>query len=328
MFFYSINYKLLPIYGQEFFFLYQAMQIKGFFSNSSSLFQSGVLLYFILIGVLLNSATGYLIINTSELSSPFYTRLTLQFFSGILIFILPAICTAYFCSNKPAEFICIKRSVDIRILLLAIAMLLFISPVIGIASDLNAKIQVSELFPSIAEYMREADYRAARTTEMLLSERGIIPFITNILIIGVMAGITEEFLFRGALLSIIRKKVKNPHAAIWIVAIIFSIIHFQFSGFIPRALLGAFFGYLILWTRNIWVPVFIHFLNNATFIIAYKTGLYQLSPDSAVLNAQYTINNTQLTAHARAFIIITIVIISIALFALCVKKMKKIARGS
>ena len=142
------------------------MQIKGFFSNSSALFQSGILLYFVLIGVLLNSAAGYLIINISGFSStPFYTRLTLQFFSAILIFILPAICTAFFCSKKPAEFIYIKKSVDIRILLLAIAMFLFMYPLIGIASDLNSKIEIPEFFPSISEYMRKADYRAAKATD-------------------------------------------------------------------------------------------------------------------------------------------------------------------
>ena len=319
------------------------MQIKGFFSNSSYLFQSGILLYFVLIGILLNSAAGYLIINISGLLSdskpaslpdiPFYTRLTLQFFSAILIFILPAICTAFFCSKKPAEFIYIKRSVDIRILLLAIAMFLFIYPLIGIATDLNSKIEIPDFFPSISEYMRKADYRAAKTTDMLLSEKGILPFITSILIIGVMAGITEEFLFRGALLSIIRKKVKNPHAAIWIVAIIFSFIHFQFSGFLPRILSGAFLGYLLFWTRNIWVPVFIHFLHNAIFIITYKAGIYQLSDNSAVFTRTGTSTNElnvsempTIAIIAVAVIIVIITVIAIALFALCVKKMKKIAQ--
>jgi hypothetical protein len=58
------------------------------------------------------------------------------------------------------------------------------------------------------------------------------------------------------------------HSAIWITAFIFSTMHFQFYGFIPRLLLGAFFGYLAFWSRSLWLPIFAHTLNNSMVVIS------------------------------------------------------------
>ena len=314
--------------GRSFFLLSGlSIQMKGIFSNRSALFQLGILLYFAFIGLLLSPAIGHAVIYISGLLSgnrpaadspdiSFYALHTSQFFSGILIFILPAICTAYFCSKTPAEFLKIKRSVDIKILLLSAIMLLLISPAIDIATYLNSKIYLPEFMSPVADWMQKAEEHAANITEKVLSEKGFFPFVANIFIIGVMAGLTEEFFFRGALMSIIIKKIKKPHAAIWIVAIIFSIIHFQFSGFIPRILLGAYLGYLLYWTRNIWVPVFAHFLNNTIAITGYKMGLFQLSHESSALIKTDTDTND-------IYITVIVAIVGLALFALCVRKLKK-----
>jgi membrane protease YdiL (CAAX protease family) len=92
---------------------------------------------------------------------------------------------------------------------------------------------------------------------------GLDSFIYNLLIMAVIPAIGEELLFRGVIQQQLHFRLKNPHMAIWITAMLFSAIHMQFYGFIPRMLLGAFFGYLMVWTQSLWVPVLAHFLNNA-----------------------------------------------------------------
>ena len=87
--------------------------------------------------------------------------------------------------------------------------------------------------------------------------------IIMILIVGVLTGIGEEFVFRGVLQRLFLDKFRNPHIAVWITAVIFSAVHFQFYGFVPRMLLGAFFGYLLVWSGNIWLPIIAHALNNS-----------------------------------------------------------------
>jgi len=131
-----------------------------------------------------------------------------------------------------------------------------------------------------------------------------------------MAGLTEELLFRGAILSAIREKIKNPHVAIWIVAFLFSAIHFQFYGFIPRLILGAFLGYLLFWSRSIWIPILVHFLNNTITVAAYKAGLFQdFSESSTFINSDTT---------PTEFILISIIAAAgLALFYLCAQKMQK-----
>ena len=89
-----------------------------------------------------------------------------------------------------------------------------------------------------------------------------------------MAGLSEEMLFRGAMLPTMQDSRLGTHAVVWLVAIIFSAIHLQFYGFIPRMLLGVWLGYLLVWTRSLWVPIIAHTLNNSTVVLfSYLTNV-------------------------------------------------------
>jgi hypothetical protein len=70
---------------------------------------------------------------------------------------------------------------------------------------------------------------------------------------------------------------KNVHIAIIVTSIIFSAIHLQFFGFLPRMVLGMLFGYLLVWTGTIWIPIIAHLVNNGAAVIltyiAAKQGL-------------------------------------------------------
>jgi membrane protease YdiL (CAAX protease family) len=62
---------------------------------------------------------------------------------------------------------------------------------------------------------------------------------------------------------------RNHHYGIWISAGIFSLVHMQISGFFPRLFLGAMFGYMLIWSRSMWVPILAHFINNVSAVIMY-----------------------------------------------------------
>ena len=72
---------------------------------------------------------------------------------------------------------------------------------------------------------------------------------------------------------------ENSHLGIWITAILFSALHLQFFGFLPRMLLGALFGYLFQWTGNLWLPIVAHFINNAVGVIIFFVTGEGLEPD-------------------------------------------------
>ena len=94
-------------------------------------------------------------------------------------------------------------------------------------------------------------------------------FITNIIMICILPAIGEEFLFRGIFQRLFIEWTKNVHIGILLGAFLFSFIHLQFFGFLPRLLLGIYFGYLFVWSRTIWLPVIAHFFNNAFAVVYY-----------------------------------------------------------
>jgi membrane protease YdiL (CAAX protease family) len=98
--------------------------------------------------------------------------------------------------------------------------------------------------------------------------------ILNLFIIAILPAVGEEFFFRGVLQKILIKLFKSGHVGIWVTAFIFSAIHFQFFGFVPRFILGLIFGYLFFWSGTLWLPVISHFINNAVpVIMAYIQGM-------------------------------------------------------
>ena len=105
--------------------------------------------------------------------------------------------------------------------------------------------------------------------EAFLDAGNIGVLLFNLFMIAFIPALAEEMLFRGVLQRILGEWFRNYHIAIWVVAILFSLAHYQLSGFIPRIFLGALFGYLYLWTSSIWIPVIAHFTNNGMAVIYY-----------------------------------------------------------
>jgi uncharacterized protein len=89
-----------------------------------------------------------------------------------------------------------------------------------------------------------------------------------LLVVAAIPALGEEFVFRGFLQQKLQDRFRRPVSAIWITAIIFSIVHLQFQGFLPRVVLGAALGYLFFWTSNLWVPILAHFAFNGVQVLA------------------------------------------------------------
>lgn len=120
----------------------------------------------------------------------------------------------------------------------------------------------------------------AEVTKLLTSFHSVGYFVLCFVVIALVAGITEEFLFRGLLQNVFQRGFQNVHGAIWLSAILFSAFHLQFYGFVPRLLLGALFGYLYAWSRNLWVPIAAHAINNGfSLITLYLAQLHYLETD-------------------------------------------------
>ena len=105
-------------------------------------------------------------------------------------------------------------------------------------------------------------------------------FLVGILVIGLLAGVGEEYLFRGIVQPKMHQYTRNAHWGVWITAFIFSLIHFQFYGFLPRLFLGVLFGYLYLYTGSLLYPMLAHISNNVmmvTLVYLNKLRLLEFS---------------------------------------------------
>lgn len=185
------------------------------------------------------------------------------------LFLTPAILLAVVERKPLSKFYGFEKP-KLNLLLMAAFVGLCSLPFLSWINELNQKMSLPSFLKSIEDWMRAMEADLAKTTEVILKTSSGWGLIVNLFVIAVTPAICEEFIFRGGLQRSIFRLVVNPHVAIWLSAIIFSAIHFQFFGFFTRMFLGATFGYLYFWTGSIWYAIFAHFLNNAyAVIIAY-----------------------------------------------------------
>lgn len=194
------------------------------------------------------------------------TLLIVSAIQGILLFALPAFLAGYLTDKShPLRLLGANRGVTLISASAAIFAFLLGLPALNQIIDYNANIVVP--WPELESLLRKWEESAASGTEILLNTESCGGLISGILVIGVITGFCEEIFFRGCLQRSLTYFKVNPHIAIWTAALLFSAAHFQFYGFLPRLLLGAFFGYLLYWSQSIWLPVICHSLNNSLVVI-------------------------------------------------------------
>lgn len=222
----------------------------------------------------------------------------------VVLFIIPAVGTAVICTRRPAELLFLNKAPLLQSCLLAIVVLIVAIPALD--GIIYWNYNWDWLPESIEQTSRALENAATSTMNLLLADTSPAALAVNILIIGIAAGVSEELLFRGAILGILLRSRINTHVAIWLVAIIFSAVHMQLFGFVPRIILGAYFGYLMIWSRSIWLPVLAHVLNNTVFVCS---AWWQVSHGHAIDSAP--------TLWSWGFIAGSIILTSMALYVLC-----------
>jgi len=185
----------------------------------------------------------------------------------LLVFILPAIGTAMVVTRLPAKLLAVDKWPRPTILLLSVAVLLCSIPAMNWIIEWNKEWHLPESMADVERFFRQLENSAQATTDLLMRGASIPAMIVSVLIVGVLAGFSEELFFRGAFQRILSMTNMNHHLIIWLVAFIFSAFHFQLFGFLPRMLLGGFFGYLLWWSGSLWLPILLHIINNTLVVI-------------------------------------------------------------
>lgn len=218
-----------------------------------------LLLCLMLLGVI---ATSILLLFVPD--GNLFAMLTMQ---DILAFILPAVVTMAIIYRRPFHVMGLDRAPSWLAIAIVIVFYVISLPAMNWLVEMNKAMSLPSWMAGIEQAMRTAEDNAAEVTQEMLNINSVGQLILCVLVVGVMAGLSEEMLFRGAMLRTMQDSRLGKHAVVWITAILFSAFHLQFYGFVPRMLLGVWLGYLFVWTGSLWVPIIAHTLNNSTVVL-------------------------------------------------------------
>lgn len=248
--------------------------IKPFFTGKHWSLQLLFLILFVFVGGVVGSGIGYLCLYAAYNTTSFYdagdpaTAIRLvQAFSSVGMFLIPALLFAYCQDKKCFQWNAAHQKPHYLMVNVVLILSIVILPVITLLGQWNSAIQIPDSMPGLQNWMHDLEEHAKELITILTFQNTTATLLANLLVMALIPAIAEEFLFRGTLQQAIRTWTQKPHVAIWITACVFSFIHFEFSGFIPRLLLGAYLGYLFYWSRSLWLPILAHFLHNALSLI-------------------------------------------------------------
>lgn len=225
----------------------------------------------------------------------------LQIVNQVGVFIIPPLLFAFMMNWNITGYLRLERK-PLNVSWLAGGLMVILAlPFLHWLADINGAIRLPEFMSGIEEWMRESERKADEMTEMFINVNTYSAFLVNLLMIAILPAVGEELLFRGVILRFLKDWTGKIHLAVFLSAFIFSSLHFQFYGFLPRFLLGVLLGYMFVWSGSLWVPILVHFINNAAAVlvifIANRAGrTAELEEIGATSNVFYIIASALMIA--------------------------------
>lgn len=201
----------------------------------------------------------------SELELPHVLKAMkfLQLINALGLFVVPSLLFAFLIHKKGNDYLKWNNGSNVILFLIIPLLMLASQPIINLSAEINKHLQLPDFLKSLVIWMQRSENNAEVITKAFLAGTDINTFLFNLFLIAVIPAVGEELMFRGVFQRILNDWTKNIHIAIWISAILFSAMHMQFYGFLPRMLMGALFGYIFYWSGSLWIPILGHFINNA-----------------------------------------------------------------
>ncbi len=173
-----------------------------------------------------------------------------------------------------------RRPVPLAWLVVAGGVVVLSVPFMSGLVEWNASAHFPGFLQDWEKSARELENRAQELIKYLTRFTSPLRFLVGVVVIAVVPAISEELVFRGVVQRNLVQWFNSRHVGVWLAAAIFSAIHLQFFGFVPRFVLGLVLGYLYEWSGNILVPMAAHFTQNAFQLIllyAQQRGAFAAS---------------------------------------------------
>lgn len=188
------------------------------------------------------------------------------------MFLGAALVFAYcFHRNTFSRYLRAYGTIDAKNLLIWGAAILFSYPLVAFLTELNGSIP-------LPQWAQAGQDDAFLMLSNVLKMDGIGDLIISLILVGVLPALGEELIFRGIVQNKLSESLSNPHTAIVIASILFGLTHMQLERIIPLSFLGVLLGYSYYYSRSIYVPIILHFLNNSLQVISLYS-IEELDPD-------------------------------------------------
>ena len=204
-------------------------------------------------------------INLDDANEIFKMKLE-QLISVIIIFILPPMLFSIFWTKRGIHYLGFTTRPAIGTALIAGVGIFLAMPLIHWLAEINQTMHLPAAFSGMEAWMKQSEALAGDITEAFTKGTSAGILILNLFVIAFMAAVSEEIFFRGMLQKVLIECTKNKHIGVWIGAALFSAFHMQFYGFLPRLLMGAYLGYLFVWSGSLWPGMIAHFVNNGVAV--------------------------------------------------------------
>ena len=200
---------------------------------------------------------------------------------SVVLFMLPPLLFAQFTfTGRYSYFLGFRKAQKSNMYILAVIGMLLSFPFVLWLGELN------QVIP-LPDYLNNLEEDASRQMTSFLKVENTRDVLVNLFIVAVLPAIGEELCFRGALQRVLIHISKNPWIGIILTAFLFSALHMQFKGFLPRMFLGVVLGAFYWYSASLWTSIIAHFIYNAAqvLLVSYNQDFATGNPELPVLYA-------------------------------------------
>lgn len=207
-----------------------------------------------------------------ENQDPFWIRV-IHVINMICLFGVPAFLFSRTTNGKETIWMGFSRHFNITQVFLALMVMLSASIFSGAFKEISEQLIAG--IPSLDQKAKSLEAAYNDAIRQIGNIRSMPDLLIGLFLLAFLPAFFEELFFRGTMQRLFERWWGKPILAIIVTSVIFSLLHFSITLFITRTLLGIALGWMFYTTRNIWVNIFAHFINNALALISLYKSSFQ-----------------------------------------------------
>ncbi len=193
-----------------------------------------------------------------------YARLS-QVLGTFFLLCIPAVLYLIVCHGKNIFWLGFNKHINFGQIILGFFLIFLANVIAGPLEDIS-KMALSH-FPNLYAWGQKMEDTYTEQVMALSNLKSWGEFFMAIVIMAFFPALFEEIFFRGAVQNLLERWWKKPLIAVIVTSLIFSLIHMSLYLFLSRAVLGFVLGLMYQRSKNLWVNIVAHFLNNTVAVI-------------------------------------------------------------